>query len=193
MILLASQSPRRAELLRQLNVDFERVAAEIDEQPLVNEKPDDYTLRMAIEKAQKGQATELAQQSNKPILAADTSVVVEQTILGKPQDRQDSLRMLSLLSGREHKVLCAVAVYGKNGLKTALVETRVTFKRLTQAEMDWYWESGEPLDKAGSYAIQGLGGQFVQLIQGSYSAVVGLPLFETAELLQAAGIKLHER
>lgn len=197
MILLASQSPRRAELLKQLAVKFELVDAQIDEQLGKDEDPQDYTLRMAIGKAQKGQLNQSqlsSEQSSitKPVLGADTCVVVDQAILGKPQDREDAMRMLKLLSGREHKVLTAVALIAHNGLTSALVETQVRFKTLSQQEMDWYWDSQEPRDKAGSYAIQGLAGQFVTHIAGSYSAVVGLPLYETAELLSAAGVKCYE-
>ncbi|MDN4501948.1 Maf family protein [Alteromonadaceae bacterium BrNp21-10] len=190
MILLASQSPRRAMLLQQLSVPFEVVNIEFDETPLENENAECYVLRMAEGKALQGVAST---DSSLPVLGADTSVVDELGILGKPNNKADAVAMLKRLSNKPHQVLTAIAIADKNGVKSQLISTTVYFKALLDAEIDWYWYTGEPADKAGSYGIQGLGGQFVTHIHGSYSAVVGLPLYETAMLLNAVGINLHER
>ncbi len=180
-IALASASPRRRELLQQIGVNFELVAANIDESVLPNELPADYVCRLALGKAQAG-----ASQSHTllPVLGADTCVVVDNTILGKPTDHADFTQMMQLLSGRKHQVMTAICfVYGTHVLP-ALSITDVYFRHLSTEEINDYWQSKEPLDKAGGYGIQGLAAKFVERIEGSYSAVVGLPLCETHQLLQ---------
>lgn len=179
-LILASSSPRRQELLTQIGVPFSVQVPAIDETPLVGEAPPAYVQRMAEEKA----LAVLAQQKGDVcVLAADTSVIVDGLILGKPADAAEAKAMLLRLSGREHQVLSAIAVAEQDRLKSQVVSCKVAFRTLTDAEIDAYWLTGEPRDKAGSYAIQGLGAVFVQAIHGSYSAVVGLPLAETAALL----------
>lgn len=179
-LILASSSPRRQELLTQIGVPFSVQVPAIDETPLVGEAPPAYVQRMAEEKAR----AVLAQQAGDVcVLAADTSVIVDELILGKPADAAEAKAMLLRLSGREHQVLSAIAVADKSRLNSQVVSCKVAFRTLTDAEIDAYWLTGEPRDKAGSYAIQGLGAVFVQAIHGSYSAVVGLPLAETAALL----------
>lgn len=184
MLILASQSPRRAELLTQLGVKFNQCSVDIDETPITNEDPKTYVLRMAKEKSELGW---LRSTTNNLVLGADTVVLVNGEILGKPVNQNDSQRMLTMLSDSTHQVLTAVALTNAIQQKTVLVETFVTFGGLTPEIIDWYWHTGEPQDKAGSYGIQGLGGQFVKQIKGSYSAVVGLPLYETKLLLKEMG------
>lgn len=181
-VALASASPRRRELLAQLGVDFVIVQAPIDESVLPGENAADYVLRLAITKAQAGYA---AQVQPLPTLGADTIVVVDGEILGKPRDEADFLRMMRLLSGRGHQVYTAVALCQDPATAPAAVTvcTDVWFGVMTEAQMRTYWHSGEPADKAGGYGIQGLGGRFIEKIHGSYFAVVGLPLYETAALL----------
>lgn len=179
-LILASSSPRRQELLTQIGVPFSVQVPAIDETPLAGEAPPAYVQRMAEEKA----LAVLAQQKGDVcVLAADTSVIVDGLILGKPADAAEAKAMLLRLSGREHQVLSAIAVADQSRLNSQVVSCKVAFRTLTDAEIDAYWHTGEPRDKAGSYAIQGLGAVFVQAIHGSYSAVVGLPLAETAALL----------
>lgn len=182
---LASRSPRRQELLRQLGLTFEVLPADIPEEPGPAEKPADYALRMAREKALAAQA--LAPLPL-PVLGADTDVVLDGRILGKPRDRAHALETLAALAEREHEVYSAVAVVHAGRVETRLSVTRVRFGAVTPAAAAAYWDSGEPADKAGAYGIQGLGAQFVREIQGSYSGVVGLPLYETVELLGSFGI-----
>lgn len=189
MLILASQSPRRAELLEQLQLPFTVKAADIDESVGTSETPHDYVRRLSLQKAQVV-ASQSAQGSI--VLGSDTSVVIDDLILGKPLDKADCHRMLSLLSDRHHQVMTAISAIKGNQILTDVVITDVYFKHLSDKEIDWYWQTGEPLDKAGSYAIQGLGGQFVTQIKGSYSAVVGLPLYETKELLTGIGLDSHE-
>lgn len=180
-IALASSSPRRRELLAQLGVNYELVKADIDETPLPAESAILYVQRLALAKARAGQA-----RLNKdlPVLGADTVVVADDTILGKPADFTEFRRTMQLLSGRSHQVMTAIALVDAQRQLTALVCTEVTFRQLSAAEITAYWASGEPQDKAGGYGIQGLAGRFVKRINGSYSAVVGLPLCETEQLLQ---------
>ena len=185
MIYLASQSPRRQELLQQINIPFQVVSVDIDETPLKNEKPRDYVIRMATEKARHAHRDNMSM----PLLAADTSVICDEHILGKPEDKTDFLRMMSLLSNRSHQVLTAVAVIGEPGhLSTRLSVSEVSFRIISKTEATAYWESGEPSDKAGGYGIQGLGAVFIKKIQGSYSGIMGLPIFETSELLSEFGV-----
>ena len=186
-LFLASASPRRAELLGQIAVPFQRVSASIDETPREGEEPAVYVERLALEKAQAG-LQRLEQAAGAVVLGADTAVVLDGRILGKPQDRADALAMLAALSGREHQVLTAVALCSGARSASVVVASQVRFAPISPAQAEAYWASGEPLDKAGSYAIQGLGAVFVAGMSGSYSAVVGLPLCETASLLAEFGI-----
>lgn len=186
-LVLASQSPRRQALLSQLGYQFDILAADIDESPLANEVATDYVQRLATQKAQHCFAL-LAQSSDSLVIGSDTCVVCQGKILGKPKDEADCIATLSLLSGKTHQVLTAVALVGEGLSVSTLVTTEVNFKTLTLAEMQRYWQTGEPQDKAGSYAIQGIAGQFIKSISGSYSSVVGLPLVETNELLLQAGL-----
>ncbi|WP_085809976.1 nucleoside triphosphate pyrophosphatase [Sphingomonas sp. TZW2008] len=184
-LILASASPRRLSLLAQIGVVPARVVApDVDETPLKDERPRDYVLRVAIAKA-----NAVARDADEVVLAADTSVVAGRRILGKPADEADLVRMLELLSGRRHHCLSAVVVIGADGTqRTRLSDTTVAFKPLSAAEIARYVASGEGMGKAGGYAIQGRAEAFVRRIDGSYSCVVGLPLFETRALLTSAGI-----
>jgi septum formation protein len=186
-LCLASASPRRRELLAQLGIAHLVAPADIDERRRDGESPADYVLRMAQEKAQRV-AADPARSYGLPVLGADTSVVLQGRVLGKPVDATESHEMLALLSDRTHEVLSAVTLLGARGGASRLSRTEVRFRRVDAAEAAAYWESGEPRDKAGGYAIQGRGAAFVAWISGSYSGVVGLPLFETAALLTDAGL-----
>ncbi len=181
-IYLASRSPRRRELLSQMAVEFAVIAADVDESVQPGELPQDYVQRIAVEKARTGVSL-LASDDKKPVLAADTAVIVDQTIFGKPVNDDDARRMLKLLSGHSHQVMTAVALASDSELKTALCVSEVHFAALTEAEIDWYIQTGEGRDKAGSYAVQGLGAIFIDQIQGSYSGIMGLPVRETGQLL----------
>ena len=185
LLYLASRSPRRRELLDQLGQAHALLPADVDEMPLPGEDPKDYVERMALAKALAGRQNLTARNltTAHPVLGADTAVVCDNRILGKPTDADDALAMLRLLSGREHRVLTGIALLGARQ-QTAVSETLVRFRQITPAEAAAYWDSGEPRDKAGAYAIQGRGAAFVEHISGSYSGVVGLPLFETAALLK---------
>jgi septum formation protein len=185
---LASTSPRRREILAALDFDFELASVDVDETPLDAELPGDMVVRLAVAKAEAAvvDPADLA-------LGADTAVIVDGQALGKPVDQADCLRMLELLSGRGHKVVTGVALCGQNKTRTALSETDVYFREISRDEALAYWQSGEPCDKAGAYAIQGLGGVFVERIEGSYSNVVGLPVFETVALLSDAGFEVLRR
>jgi septum formation protein len=185
-IILASASPRRRELLNQIGVRHLVQTTDVDETPLPNEHPENYVRRLALEKALACRAKFNPQL---PILAADTSVVLDKKIMGKPQNEEDALAMLRQLSGKTHQVFTAIALIGKNQ-HVAVSVTEVVFKTLTDNEIRAYWQSGEPVDKAGSYAIQGKGSLFIVRINGSFSGVMGLPLFETSQLLTAEGIEL---
>ena len=185
-IILASSSPRRRELLNQINVRHLVQTVEIDETPLQNEPAENYVRRLALEKAL---ACREKFNPNLPILAADTSVVLGNQIMGKPQNEVDAFSMLRQLSGKTHSVFTAIALLG-NHENVVISTTEVTFKTLTENEIVAYWQSSEPLDKAGSYAIQGKGSLFIERINGSFSGVMGLPLFETAQLLATEGIAL---
>lgn len=185
-LVLASASPRRSELLKQIGLRFVVHAAEIDETAWVDESPEQYVMRLAAEKsARVFEATRGAI----PVLGADTIVVLGERILGKPTNREHALEMLSELSGTSHRVLSAVSLRDQKHAQI-LSETKVWFRELNIAEMLAYWQSGEACDKAGAYAIQGRGALFVQRIEGSYSGVVGLPIYETWTLLQKANISL---
>lgn len=181
-LYLASGSPRRRELLTQIGVPFLTQIAPIDENALPGESPLAYVERLARAKGHAGLAA-LADADGAVVLGADTAVVLDGRILGKPRDRADALATLHALSGRSHQVLTAVALVSRERQASQVVTSQVTFRPLTQAEIEAYWASGEPQDKAGSYGVQGLAAVFVSQLQGSYSAVVGLPLCETAALL----------
>lgn len=188
-IYLASQSPRRADLLRQLGVRFEPVGVDVDESTRSGEAVEAYVTRLARAKAEAARAR-LGSRASSPILAADTAVALDGVIFGKPGGRSESMEMLRRLSGRSHQVLSAVAVYAAGALHTAVSTSQVSFRAISAAEAAAYWDSGEPADKAGGYAIQGRGAMFVERLEGSYSGVVGLPLYETAQLLRAAGLRI---
>lgn len=193
-IVLASASPRRRELLRRIGVPFRVRAASVDETPHPGEHPKTYVRRMATMKARRVAALEKEEEKQEeksgalPVLGADTAVILGGRILGKPRDREDFLDMFARLSGRRHQVLTAVAVTRWNSLDVRVVESFVTLRRVESREASCYWNTGEPADKAGGYGIQGVGGVFVRRIEGSYGAVVGLPLPETERLLQSFGV-----
>lgn len=184
-LVLASQSPRRRELLAQLGLRFEVLVEAVEERARSGESPADYAHRIALEKAL---AVQGVHRPAVPVLGADTDVVLGQEILGKPRDEADALRMLAALAGREHQVYSAVAVIRGSEVETALSVTQVVFGVISEDSARAYWATGEPAGKAGAYAIQGLGAQFVREIRGSYTGVVGLPLFETCGLLARFGI-----
>lgn len=185
-LYLASGSPRRRELLTQIGVPFVPLSVAIDETPAPDETPAAYVERLARGKAAAGLASLSDRQA--VVLGADTTVVLDGRILGKPGERAEALAMLQALGGREHEVLTAVALAAVGRSAVRVVRSRVAFRPLTSAEAEAYWATGEPLDKAGGYAIQGFAAVFVSGLEGSYSAVVGLPLCETAQLLAEFGI-----
>lgn len=185
-LYLASASPRRRELLTQIGVPFRLLSISLDETPLPAESADLYVQRLAREKALAGRQLVLDEPA--AVLGADTAVVIGERILGKPADRDEGLRMLKALSGREHRVLTAVALATGDTCEVRLVTSWVRFRHISPTEAEAYWASGEPCDKAGGYGIQGWGAVFVAELRGSYSGVVGLPLCETAQLLDGAGI-----
>ncbi|MDF2445065.1 MAG: septum formation protein Maf [Moraxellaceae bacterium] len=187
-LFLASTSPRRRELLAQLGLEFSVLRVDIDESRRDGEAPADYVARLAREKAVAG----VAAAGEGVVVAADTTVVLGDDILGKPASQEEAVAMWSRLAGRAHRVLTGVAVGHRERLEVRVVATTVRFRPIDAAEMRAYWASGEPVDKAGGYAIQGRGAIFVTGIDGSYSNVVGLPLAETAELLARFGIRILE-
>ena len=191
-IYLASGSPRRRELLQQIGVTFQVLGADLDETALPGEAPVAYVSRLAQAKATLG--WERSRDSGGvPVLAADTAVVLDARILGKPADMNDAIAMLLQLSGRAHQVLTAVALRTAAGLQVKVSHSTVTFRTIDSSEARAYWETGEPCDKAGAYAIQGYAAVFISDLKGSYSGVMGLPLFETAALLEAAGVTCWQR
>jgi septum formation protein len=181
-IHLASSSPRRHEILTMLGLVFSAASVDVDEQRLPGEEPDAMVLRLATAKAAAADADE-----SQLVIGADTIVVVGGEPFGKPRDQDDALRMLAALSDGTHQVLTGVAVRSRSGIQTILSITEVRFREIRPDEALAYWQSGEPRDKAGAYAIQGRGGVFVVSITGSYSGVVGLPVFETTQLLRDSG------
>jgi septum formation protein len=183
-LILASSSPRRREILNALGLDFETAPVDIDETPSPAEEAAALVVRLAREKALAGR------RNDRIVLAADTEVVLDGEIFGKPGGEEEAVGMLLRLSGREHQVLTGVAVCRAGSVRTALSRTRVRFRDVSRDEALDYWHSGEPKDKAGAYGIQGLGGVFVSNIEGSYSGVVGLPVYETARLLAGFGIDI---
>jgi septum formation protein len=188
LVCLASQSPRRRELLGQIGVPFVVSAADIDETLLPEERAADYVVRMARAKALAVRARGMLL----PVLAADTTVLIDEVVCGKPADEAAAIAMLERLSGRTHQVLTAVALSSSGALSFRLSASEVRFRPLRRAECLSYWRSGEPRDKAGGYAVQGRGAVFIEHLSGSYSGVMGLPLYETAELLRAAGVPLWQ-
>jgi len=185
MIYLASASPRRQELLRQLGIAFEAVAANLSEVRAVGETPENYVLRLARDKAR-----HVAQQTHvsRPVLGADTEVVLDGEVFGKPRDGAHALAMLRRLQGRTHEVLTAVVLACGEREYTALSRSRVTVVPMTDAEIAAYWATGEPADKAGAYAVQGRAAAYIKHLEGSYSGVMGLPLCEVAQLFKDAGL-----
>ncbi len=186
-LILASASPRRKELLAQLDIQCFVKAVDIDETPLPNELPLAYVQRVAAEKSA---ACLKVYDGELPVLAADTSVVLNNQIMGKPENQQHAEEMLLQLSGTTHQVYSAISLRRDLEHWEAVNITDVTFRKLTLAEIAAYWQTGEPCDKAGGYAIQGLGSIFIEKISGSFSGVMGLPLFETAQLLERQGVKI---
>ncbi len=189
MIYLASRSPRRRALLDQLGVSFRVLDLEIDESTLAGESPDALVRRLAAAKAQAGRGL-LGHRGPDLVLGADTVAVLDDEVLGKPRDAAHACELLMRLSGCCHRVLSAVALASADGTGTRLSESRVCFRQLSRQECEAYASSGEPLDKAGGYGIQGRAAAFVSDLHGNYSGVVGLPLYETAELLSEAGVAL---
>jgi len=187
-IYLASASPRRRDLLEQVGVTFTVVPVEVDERRLPGETPEDYVTRLALAKAQAGRAL-LDAGDACPVLGADTTVVVDDMMMGKPHDREHAVAMLLDLSGRSHQVISAVALAGTHEAVRVSISD-VTFRTLTAAECQAYWETGEPKDKAGGYAIQGRAAQFIERLEGSYSGVMGLPLYETLSLFKEFNINI---
>lgn len=187
-VVLASASARRSQLLAQIGVRHCAQAADIDEEPRPGEKPGDYVQRLAREKAQ-AVFNALGNRPDGPVLAADTTVVLEGRIFGKPADEADCVAILSALSGRSHEVLTGIALQSEDSFRSALCTSRVAFRVIRAEECRRYWATGEPAGKAGAYAVQGKGAVFVEALEGSFSGVMGLPLFETAALLDAAGVR----
>jgi len=187
-LILASSSPRRAELLQAAGISFRVQAANVDEAVQTGERSIDYVIRLAREKA--SVVAELCQESA-VVLGADTIVVIENELIGKPADEDDARRMLRMLSGKWHEVLTGVALIAPREARTDAATTRVKFAPLSDDEIEWYVASGEPSDKAGAYAIQGLASRFVERIEGSYSNVVGLPVETVWRLLKEMGIEVR--
>lgn len=187
-IVLASASTRRSELLDQIGVRHRAMAAGVDETAHAGEPPEEYVLRLAREKAAAVVAA-LGGRPDRPVLAADTTIAHQGRIIGKPEDEEDCVRILSQLSGTSHEVLTAVALAQAGTTRTAFSASRVTFRPISVEESRRYWATGEPAGKAGAYAIQGFGAVFVARLEGSFSGVMGLPLFETVALLDSAGAR----
>jgi septum formation protein len=188
-IYLASRSPRRGELLQQIGVDFDVLPSDVDESVLADETPENYVVRLACLKAEVALVRLLGgDMLMLPVLAADTTVSVDGAILGKPEDDADAAAMLWRMSGCWHEVHTGIAVASTQGIATALSTTRVEMAVLSEADIVAYIASGEPRDKAGAYAIQGLAGTFIRRIEGSYTGVMGLPIFETVQLLRNADV-----
>lgn len=187
-LYLASQSPRRRELLKQIGVEFAVVNVDVPEQHQSHESPFEYVCRLASSKAEAGAQL----QADQPVLGADTIVVIGERILEKPSNAEHATEMLALLSAKTHQVMTAVSLNKNGHSKTICVSTDVQFRGITEQEIADYWLSGEPQGKAGAYAIQGFGAVFVESIRGSYSNVVGLPLFEVQQLLQEFGVPIWQ-
>lgn len=188
-LYLASGSPRRKELLSQIGLKYKQVLPAVDETKEENETPESYVKRLAKLKAQAGQRM-LLQAKQKPVLGADTIVVLDGRVFGKPKDKEEAFAMLMALSGRTHQVMTAVAVVTDSSEKVVCCCSKVSFREIDPGEARAYGETGEPMDKAGAYAVQGIGAVFVKKIEGSYSGIVGLPLMETATLLRDIGVPI---
>ena len=186
LLILASASPRREKLLRQLGVNFVSEPQDIIEEKRIDESPEKFVKRMAEGKA--SSAFGKRKEKDIVVVASDTIVVCDKRVLGKPKDKSDGIKMLLTLSNKTHRVLSAVTVANTLRYKSTVSETSVSFREISEIEAECYWDSGEPEGKAGGYAIQGCGAVFVQSINGSYSGVMGLPLFQTAQLLSEFGI-----
>ena len=186
LLILASASPRREKLLRQLGVNFVSEPQDIIEEKRIDESPEKFVKRMAEEKA--SSAFGKRKENDILVLASDTIVVCDERVLGKPKDKSDGIKMLLTLSNKTHRVLSAITVANALRYKSTVSDTSVLFRKISEIEAEYYWDSGEPEGKAGGYAIQGCGAVFVQSINGSYSGVMGLPLFQTAQLLSEFGI-----
>ena len=191
-IYLASGSPRRGQLLEQIGVRFRLVPAPVVETRATAEAPEHYVRRLAMEKARDGHSQHAAT-GDRPTLGADTAVVLADRVLGKPRDAEDAVGMLTRLSGQEHRVLTAVALKSAAREVSCVQESRVRFRRLSLAECRRYVATGEPMDKAGAYAVQGLAAVFIERLEGSYSGVMGLPLFETWQMLVEFGVDVDWR
>ncbi len=189
MIYLASASPRRQELLRQLGIAFEAMPSNVNESREPGETPEHYVVRVALDKA-RHVAVVVRQQGipAQPVLGADTEVVLDGQVLGKPLDREHGITMLRQIQGRTHEVLTAVALLHDGCEYTLLSRSRVSFAPMTDAEIENYWITGEPADKAGAYAVQGRAAAFIERLEGSYSGVMGLPLYELVQLFKHAGV-----
>ena len=184
-IILASSSPRRESILRDIGIRFIKCPADIDESVLPGEKPDKYVRRMAEAKAKK-----IAnQKKHKPVLGADTIVLIDGRILGKPKNREQALRYITLLSNRTHSVLTSVALARGDRCKSIVARAEVTFRKISKREAILYWETGEPKDKAGGYGIQGVGGIFIDPIEGGHGTVIGLPVLEAEKLLRLFNVE----
>ena len=189
MIYLASQSPRRRQLLAQMGVPFEAFSVDIDEAQLAEERAEQLVARLALAKAREGQRRLQERGVERPlVLGSDTEVVLDDEALGKPQNQQHAAAMLKQLAGRSHRVLCAVALVQGEREWVETVENTVHMAALSEAEIERYWQTGEPIGKAGGYGIQGAAAAFIRHLEGSYSAVMGLPLYQTAELLRQVGV-----
>lgn len=184
---LASASPRRHELLTQIGVHFDVVNVDVDESPLAKESPENYVQRVALAKAKAG-LNALSDDPEAVVLGGDTSVICKGQVFGKPESQAHARDMLMALSDAEHEVYSAISVVSAARQATQLVKTRVRFRAISEQECEAYWLTGEPIGKAGGYAIQGLGSVFVVGIEGSYTGVVGLPVAETAQLLADFGV-----
>jgi len=188
-LILASSSPRRRELLDQIQVSYKALPVNIDESHIPDESAEQYVKRLATEKAEAG----YAKNPHCIVLGSDTIVLIGSTILGKPENKEHGIEMLSLLSGNTHQVITAVAVHSSDYKACVMSLSEVEFAELTAQQIEAYWQTGEPEDKAGAYGVQGIAAQFIKRIVGSYSSIMGLPLFETAQLLEKSGIKLLAR
>ncbi|CAA6802499.1 MAG: Septum formation protein Maf [uncultured Thiotrichaceae bacterium] len=186
-IILASASPRRRELLDQIGIRYDVKVADVDESSVAGESADEMVVRLA---ALKAETIWQASDKTRPVLGSDTLGELQGQLLVKPVDFAHAHEMLSAMSGAWHRILSAVAVRNEHGMNTALSESKVWFRHLSDEEIKQYWNSGEPQDKAGSYAIQGLGAVFVERIEGSYSGIMGLPLFETGQLLRKVSVSV---
>ncbi|MGI9232514.1 MAG: Maf family protein [Woeseiaceae bacterium] len=185
LLHLASSSPRRREILEALGLEFSIEATDVDETRLADESAEQMVLRLATAKARAATV-----EATRFVIGSDTAVVLDEDVLGKPRGKDEAIAMLLKLSNRRHAVLTGVALRGPDGVQTALSTTHVLFREIRRDEAVAYWHSGEPRDKAGAYAIQGRGGAFVVAISGSYSGVVGLPVYETARLLTTVGVDI---